>query len=530
MTPAVEMSAQEPEHRAACSVRPDLGEALAAEPGPSLLAGVLDLMSRSDELSPREHLELVAAWDQLVGFCQAGRLTSIQDLDESLHPDVADLSTVPVRKTANELAPVLRVAPRTASGLVGHARRTRDLPAALDALAGGGLTAGQLDVLDQVARDLPEGLRAKLEAEAIRCGPSKTRQQLHGHLASAAAQLDPSHASRAVERGTDERDVQLRPSPLPGCHRLVADLPSMTAFGVWHALNGAAKRAKTARNQEGGSENERGLGALRADVLSALVTGQVDERNPDLVPDAEILTKLAEVQVVVAAETLTGDTDLPAHLPGAGPIDPDTVRVLASKVPWRRLVADSETGLLMHRDTTVLAPPSPEWASADAGSQGLGAPAFSDPRLERLTTDPVMASDLDYGTTRYRPSRALRDHVRTRDATCIGPACHHAATGTQIDHTTNFNEPDRNGGLGATAHDNLGSPCIRWHNAKTHLGWRLDQPRPGFFIWTSPLGRTYVRRARPLIPGWESRKRQGRASEGAGQRSRQPGQVRPPPG
>ncbi|HEX5534935.1 MAG TPA: hypothetical protein VFX33_14440 [Actinomycetales bacterium] len=505
MTAVVELDEQEPEQRAAFSVRPDVAEALGAEPGLSLLAGVLDLMSRSGKLSPREHLELVAAWDRLVGFCQAGRLTSIQDLDESLHPDVADLGTVPLRKTANELAPILRIAPRSASSLVGHARRTRGLPGALDAVADGRLTAAQLNVLDQVARDLPEDLRAEVEAEAIRCGPTKTRQQLHGHLASTAAELDPGHAGRAVERGSGERNVQLRPSPLPGCHRLVADLPSMSAFAVWHALNGAAKRAKTARSAQGHSEDERGLPALRADVLTALVTGQTDERNPHLLPAREILTKLAEVQVVVAADTLTGDSDLPAHLPGAGPIDPATVRDLAPRVPWRRLVADPDTGLLVHRDATRMTPSVSKEAANDAAADHHQLPVFMDQRLGRLTADPVTTSQLDYGTTRYRPSRALRDHVQTRDATCIGPACHHSAAGTQTDHTTNFKELDRGGRLGATAHYNLGSPCIRWHNAKTHLGWRLEQPRPGFFIWTSPLGRTYVQRARPLVPGWQVR-------------------------
>jgi hypothetical protein len=311
---------------------------------------------------------------------------------------------------------------------------------------------------------------------------------------------------------------------------LVADLPSLTAFGVWHALNGAAKRAKAARAGVDGAEDERGVAALRADVLSALVTGQADERNPELVPEKETLTKLAEVQVVVAADTLAGSSELPAHLPGAGPVDPATVRELAAKVPWRRLVADPDSGLMMHRDTTVLAPVSDGEALGADDAEG-GPSVSKDPRLERLTADPVIVSQLDYGTSRYRPPRALRDHVQTRDATCIGPACHHPATGTQIDHTTNFNEPGRDGRAGATAHYNLGSPCIRWHNAKTHLGWRLEQPRPGFFVWTSPLGRTYVRRSRPLIPGWESRNRLSEADgERAGRPARQRGRVRPPPG
>ncbi|HEX5510565.1 MAG TPA: DUF222 domain-containing protein [Actinomycetales bacterium] len=488
------------------TLRPEVAAALAAEPGPALLTGVLDLMGGAGGLSPREQLELVAAWDRLVGYCQAGRLTAVQDLDEALHPDVADMESVPLRKTANELAPVLRIAPRAASALVGHARRTRNLPAAVDGLADGRLTAAQLDVLDQVTRDLPERLRGKVEAEAIQCGPTTTRQQLHGHLASKAAELDPEHVSKAVERGTGERDVQLRPSPLPGCHRLVADLPTMNAFAVWHALNGVAQRAKTAAGRAEDVTEERGIAALRADALIALVTGQADDQNPELKPASEILTRFAQVQVVVAADTLTGESDLPAHLPGAGPVDPQTVRGLATKVPWRRLVADPDTGLLMHRDTVLMTPLN--------GEEGL------DPRLGRLTEAPVVTRPLDYGASRYRPPKHLRDHVHTRDATCIGPACHHPATGTQIDHTTNFNEVDHKGTLGVTADYNLGSPCIRWHNSKTHLGWRLEQPAPGHFIWRSPLGRTYTRFARPLVPGWQGRRERPPPQEQTGRAER----------
>lgn len=30
------------------------------------------------------------------------------------------------------------------------------------------------------------------------------------------------------------------------------------------------------------------------------------------------------------------------------------------------------------------------------------------------------------------------------------------------------------------------------HRAKTHGGWRLTQPHPGTFLWTSPLGFGYL--------------------------------------
>jgi hypothetical protein len=383
----------------------------------------------------------------------------------------------------------------------------------MDAMAEGRLIPGHLDVLDQVTRDTHPSLTKALEAEAIACAPSKTRQQLHEHLASKAAEWDPEHATTAVQRGVSERDVQLRRSPLAGCHRIVADLPSINAFAIWHALNGIAKNTRATGTRPDGSLEERGLPALRADAFAAILTGQADPENPALSPAADVLTELAQVQVVVAAETLAGTSDLPAHLPAGGPVDPDTVRDLAARVPWRRLVAHSDTGVLLHRDTALLPPPT---ADSLADDSPFDDSAAADSRLERLLSDPVHPVALDYGTSRYRPPAHLRDHVVTRDATCIGPACHHPAAGTQLDHTVNYKQPSRRSRrgqgregetiqVGVTADHNLGPLCTRWHNAKTHGRWRLRQPEPGMFIWTSPLGRTYARRARPLLPGWRTR-------------------------
>ena len=40
--------------------------------------------------------------------------------------------------------------------------------------------------------------------------------------------------------------------------------------------------------------------------------------------------------------------------------------------------------------------------------------------------------------------------------------------------------------------ENLG-PLTRFvHRAKTHGGWKLDQPESGLFVWTSPLGHRYL--------------------------------------
>ena len=171
-------------------------------------------------------------------------------------------------------------------------------------------------------------------------------------------------------------------------------------------------------------------------------------------PTPAQLARLAEVQVVVSADTLTGASDLPAHIPGIGPVEVGTVRDLAARARWRRLVADPDTGTLVHADDRVLPPPPRDTDTTHAPTTS------TDARLERLLTDPVTPARLDDGS-RYRPSPALRRHVRTRDATCIGPACFHPATSTQVDHTINHGERDEHGVLGTTSAGNLGSTCER---------------------------------------------------------------------
>jgi hypothetical protein len=481
-------------------LRPFVRDALAAPTGPELLSGLGQLMGR-DDLSARELVELSAGWRRMRSFCDAAELTTVAELAQrmSTGPDaVLPGRTDPLRPAADELAPALRIAPQTASRLVGLAVRTEALPAAMDALLEGRMDLPQLKILDQIVRDLPAAAARTVVAQAVARAPHQTAAQLRADLAAFAQEVDPDHAAVAAERGVEERDVAFRPSPLPGCGRLAADVPWLSGTAAWNALNTAAKLAKKRGTRPDGTVEDRTLAQLRADILTAVLTGQHDPLGGHVPTPAE-LAKLAEVQVVVAADTLTNTpsgtandtgtrTELPAHIPGVGPLDVATARAVATVATWRRLLADPATGELLAIADRVLAPVD--------GVEAIVAA----PRWQALLTDPVRASFADDGTT-YRPSPRLRRYVQTRDDGCIGPACHHPAAGTHLDHTIDHHEG------GPTSADNLGPECERVHNAKTHGGWRLRQPRPGWFEWTSPTGRTYQRAARPLIPGWKRARR-----------------------
>ncbi|HZI96065.1 MAG TPA: DUF222 domain-containing protein [Actinomycetales bacterium] len=479
-------------------LRPFVVEAVGTPAGPALAAALEGVMG--GELSAREWVEVAAAWKKVESYAAAGRLTAVARVDRAMSAGASSAPgrDDPVRPAADELAPALRIAPRTASHLVAFTRRLDGLPAAWDALGEGRLDHAQVRILDQVTQDLPAAARAAVETAALRWAGRRTPQQLRADLAAKAMEVDPSHAAVACERGVTERDASFRRSPLSGCGRLVTDTALIPGTAAWLAVNTAAKNARKAGRRPDGTVEDRTLAQLRADIVTALLTGQGDPLGGH-VPTPEELSRLAEVHVVVAADTLAGRDDLPAHIPGIGPVDADTARELATRAGWRRLVADPESGALQHIGEVVPAPGPQRPEDVSAVRQ-----VVADPRWAHLFDVPVRPSYLDDGTG-YRPSARLRRFVVTRDGGCIGPACFHPAVGGQLDHTINHGSRDDDGRLGRTTDGNLGSECDRVHNSKTHGGWLLRQLSPGLFEWTSPTGRVYLRRARPLVPGWRHR-------------------------
>ena len=94
---------------------------------------------------------------------------------------------------------------------------------------------------------------------------------------------------------------------------------------------------------------------------------------------------------------------------------------------------------------------------------------------------------------RRLPGAALRRQVQIRDRHCRFPTCRSPAHGTDTDHSVDHARG------GATAEANLGEFCRHDHRLKHQGRWRLTQPEPGHFIWTSRLGRIYPVRPPPII-------------------------------
>ncbi|MGH3713480.1 MAG: DUF222 domain-containing protein [Micromonosporaceae bacterium] len=176
----------------------------------------------------------------------------------------------------------------------------------------------------------------------------------------------------------------------------------------------------------------RTLDQLRADVLLGLLDGTHAGPGP--------VQRRGVVELTVPLATLAELSESPGELAGFGPVTADVARRVAEaqrRATWRYSALDS-TGVTV-------------------GS----------------------------GITRRRPTRAVADQVVARDRTCRAPNCRAPASRIDLDHTIDHTHG------GPTTGRNLGALCRHHHRAKHRGGYRLRQPQPGVFHWTTPLGHHY---------------------------------------
>lgn len=190
-----------------------------------------------------------------------------------------------------------------------------------------------------------------------------------------------------------------------------------------------AATAEHLLNELAGKSDCGTAGQRRADALMELLNGRAEP-----CPIGKPL-----IHVVVAAPTLAGADDEPAEVPGFGVIPADAARRIAADGVWRRIL-----------------------------------------------TDPISGAVLDVGRTRYRPPKALAEHVRTRDRVCIFPPCRKSADKCDVDHRHAYSSG------GSTSVDNLQSLCPRHHKMKHDHGWTTAKGLDDTIVWTSPTGHAYV--------------------------------------
>ncbi len=104
----------------------------------------------------------------------------------------------------------------------------------------------------------------------------------------------------------------------------------------------------------------------------------------------------------------------------------------------------------------------------------------------RLDVVPTYDCDHRYAVSSYLPGDRLRRLVAVRDHECTWPPCSRAARESDFEHCVPYDKG------GVTDACNAGARSRRCHQVKQMPGWIVTQPRPGWHVWETPTGRTYV--------------------------------------
>jgi hypothetical protein len=425
----------------------DLLDLAKMAPGPELAAR-LAAINPADLNDDYDALEVVAAWDRLKSWVDAGQLAAVAEFARrpvsiGLTPDVARAKRGPlgsVRRSNpdDEIGARLSISSGSASFRVGLAvELAGPLTATAAALAAGEIDVQKAHSIADGCRYLDPGTAAEVESLVLARASDQTNAQLKKAVRKAAITADPIAAQQRHVAAKNERGVWLTPLD-DGMAQVHAVMAAADAVKVYNVLTAAALSAKLA-----GGET-RTTAQLRADFLlapfdEAIATGEL----AGIVP-----TKLAfgsrgcgEANVTVPASVIMGVSNVPGELTGYGPITAEVSRELA-------------------RDRV----------------------------MRRIVTNPVDGSFLAADTNTYRPNSVLRRHIQLRDGTCRFKTCDRPSLVCDLDHSKRH--PD-----GKTCEGNLGPFCERHHIFKHALDGalaHLKQPDPGTFVWTMTTGHVYT--------------------------------------
>ena len=349
--------------------------------------------------------------------------------------DVLDRVENPeTRWTRESVSSILRCAPVTAQHKLTMAGvLVAELPATLDALEAGRLTPGHVRVVLDAVTVLDPEATAALEARVLPQAESLSVAEFRKRCTRAVLTVDPDGAERRHDAALDQRRVEIH-SAENGMADLYAHLSGDEAARIRQHLDACLETRRRAH-----PDDERGVDALRADVLVELCTGNPGDPG-----------RTRPVEVVVAVSTLLGHDELPGEIDGE-PAAANLLRILAHDpcAWWRPVLIDR------------------------------------DGHLEAI------------GARRYRPSALLELTVKLHDRTCQFPGCRRRATRSETDHVIAFDHDNPTAG-GPTVLENLHTLCKRHHRLKHGTGWSVTR-KDGVTHWRSPEGRRYTKPAHQYL-------------------------------
>jgi hypothetical protein len=389
------------------------------------------------------------------------------------------------------------------------------------------------------ARHLSDLTPAQIEVICQAVLPAATRLtpgQIGERLKRLILEIDPGYYERRYRRAVHDRQIV---GYLAADGTATVSLTGLPAEDAAAALDRIDNLARACRR----AGHPATLDQLRADIALGLLDGTLHTLTRAQIIDALLARAAAAgakspgpsapspvapssppvakdhrvgIEIRVALSTLLGHDERAGEIPGWGPITATTARATVTRqrrAAWRWAVLDPD-GRLLTEGITRRRPSHLPTRGARGGIVELHIPETT---LAALAADPTACGDwaaviadiaqqhqqrdagahlrnLDAHPRDRFPRAGLRRHVQIRDRTCTFPGCRTPAHRADLDHTRDHSDG------GTTTADGLSPGCRHDHILKTEGGWQLDQPEPGVFRWTSPLGRIYPVRPEPLQP------------------------------
>ncbi|CAN5236234.1 HNH endonuclease signature motif containing protein [soil metagenome] len=285
------------------------------------------------------------------------------------------------------------------------------------------LDAPRVRVILESVAGLDQELTDRVVAEVLPIAPGMTTGQLRARLAKLVIASDPQAAAYRYEEAVRGRRVWAGPNTDGTAGLFGLDLPADRVAAAMRRIHELANGLKS-------TGDDRTADQVRADLFLELLCGE----------KTELSLRQATVDLRVDLTTLAGLDENPGEIPGWGPVIADVARKVAKA----------------QKDSS--------WRVTVSGREG---------------------EVVWIGTTKRRPSAAMRRYLEVSRQTCVFPGCRMPASDSDIDH----NQAWADGGL--TDPWNLAPLCRHDHCLKHRAGWSLEQIKSGTWRWTSPLGRVY---------------------------------------
>ncbi|HBY24625.1 MAG TPA: hypothetical protein DEG88_15555, partial [Propionibacteriaceae bacterium] len=249
-------------------------------------------------------------------------------------------------------------------------------------------------------------------------------------------------AEQRARKARQERFARIR-HDIDGVSTLVARMATSDAIALDAALTLAASDAILTGRPEGTDE-------LRSEALGNLAMAFLNEPNPTAAtattPAGRRVPRVAGLVIHITAETLARGAGI-ATVDGVGPMLLEQVREIVGGC--------------------------------------------------RVRVQEVIDLNNDPGVDSYDIPDRIRHHITLRNPVEVFPFSSRAATRCDLDHTRPYRHGPRKPAAKTpsspqTRASNLGPLSRKVHRAKTLGAWKLTQPQPGTFLWTSPMGFAYT--------------------------------------